>query len=353
MTERRLFERFPRTRDKIPLIELAQLPTPVEQFETSDAWIKRDDLSAQPYGGNKVRKLEFLLAAARRDEARRLITVGAAGSHHALATTIYGRTAGFDVTLVLFPQPLTEHVRNILLLDRAFGAELRYTRRMELVPAALFTATLKYRYQNAYVIPAGGSNGTGTLGYVEAALELADQVRRGELPEPASVVVAAGTLGTAAGLAIGFVLAGLKTRIYAVRITSRLVTNERALARLIRDTEVIMQRAGANVSCAAEALSRVELVHEFIGLGYGKATPEGNDATSYFEQRGVHLDPTYTAKAAAAFLANRANLPRPVLFWQTLSAIEPHERLAQVSAADLPAPFQAYLAKGAISGVIG
>src|SRR5690349_17618422 len=142
---------------RFPRLSLATLPTPVEAFpiDGADAWIKRDDLTAEPYGGNKVRKLEFLLAAAKESGAKRLITVGAAGSHHALATTIYGKASGFDVTALLFPQPLTDHVRDILLLDVAYGAELRYTHRMEMVPAALFVTTLKYRSQNAYVIPAG------------------------------------------------------------------------------------------------------------------------------------------------------------------------------------------------------
>ena len=347
MSGRALFELLPQIRDDVAWTSLASLPTPVEPFAiagATDSWIKRDDLSATPYGGNKVRKLEFLLAAAQRAGARRLITVGAAGSHHALATTIYGRALGFDVTLVLFPQPLTQHVHDILLLDQAYGAELRYTRRMELVPAALFTTTLKYRSQRAYVVPAGGSDAIGTLGYVEAALELAKQIERGETAEPATVVVAAGTLGTAAGLAIGFELAGLRTRIRAIRITSRIVTNERALARLIRDTQVLLNRAGANIDVAENAIARVELVHDFIGAGYGKETEAGEAATVLFGERGIHLDPTYTAKAAAAFLATMASAPKPVLFWQTLSAAEPVDRLADVSVADLPAPFRAYLA---------
>lgn len=348
MAEPALFRKYPALVSSIPWIGLAQVPTAVEPLAAipssspSQFFIKRDDLSGDPYGGNKVRKLEFLLGAAAAKGAKRLITIGAAGSHHALATAIYGRARGFDVTLVLFPQPLTPHVREVLLLDQAHGAELRFTRRMEMIPAALFATTLRYRSQRAYVIPAGGSDAIGTLGYVSAALELAEQVERGEIPEPATVVVAAGTLGTTAGLALGFAMAGLKTRIKAVRITARIVTNERVLARLIRGTEVLLRRSGLNVEVAADAIARVELLHEHIGRGYGLETDEGSHATREFGTHGILLDPTYTAKAAAAFIARAADLPKPVLFWQTLSASEPAGAGDAVLEA-LPKPFRDYI----------
>lgn len=346
-----LFRRFPHLAERVPWVGLATLPTPVETLvlEASNGqqnfWIKRDDLTAETYGGNKVRKLEFLLAAARARGARRLITVGAAGSHHALATTIYGRALGFDVTLILFPQPLTPHVRDILLLDQAYGAELRYTRRMETVPAALFATILRYRNQKAFVIPAGGSDALGTLGYVSAALELAEQIARGETPAPNTVVVAAGTLGTAAGLALGFAIAGLKARIKAVRITSRIVTNERVLARLIRGAEILLRRAGADVAVAEHAIRQVELLHEYVGAGYGQETPEGREATLTFAERGIQLDPTYTAKAAAAFIKQMHRAEKPALFWQTLSAAEPLDALSTVREDDLPKPFRDYIGR--------
>ncbi|MGQ0815626.1 MAG: 1-aminocyclopropane-1-carboxylate deaminase/D-cysteine desulfhydrase [Gemmatimonadota bacterium] len=349
-----LFRRFPKLVSTVPWVSLAKVPTPVEPFQAlqspppspspiEDHWIKRDDLSGEPYGGNKVRKLEFLLGAAQARGAKRLITVGAAGSHHALATTIYGRALGFEVTLVLFPQPLTAHVREVLLLDHVLGAELRYTRRMDTIPAALFATTLRYWQQRAFVIPPGGSDAIGSLGYVNAALELADQIAQGLAPEPQTVVVAAGTLGTAAGLAVGFSIAGLRTKIKAVRITGRIVANERVLGRLVRGTDALLRRAGAPIDSARAALARVELLHEHIGRGYGLETDEGTRATAHFGRYGILLDPTYTAKAAAALVAHAATLPKPVLFWQTLSTTLPVERLAGAQASELPKPFRDYL----------
>jgi D-cysteine desulfhydrase len=339
-----LFDVFPEIAGRIPWVRLGDFPTPVEVLPVNrpDVYIKRDDLSARPYGGNKVRKLEFLLARAREKGARRLITVGAAGSHHALATSIYGKQLGFDVTLVLFPQPYTPHVRDVLLLDVAYGAELRFTRRMETVPTALFATSLRYRGQRAYVIPAGGSDAVGTLGYVNAALELAAQVRAGAAPAPETVVVAAGTLGTAAGLALGFAIAGLPIRIVGVRITSRIVTNERALLRLIRGAEDILRRAGMPGSYAERAFNLVEIRHQHIGRGYGLATEAGDAAAQLLSGVGIHLDTTYTAKAAAALLEHVETADGPVLFWHTLSAGHP-PLPAPVSIDNLPTPFRTYV----------
>jgi D-cysteine desulfhydrase len=338
-----LFEAYPQLIDRIPWLPLGRFPTPVQPLDIGpNIFIKRDDLSAQPYGGNKVRKLEFLLAHARQRGARRLITVGAAGSHHALATTIYGKQLGFDVSLVLFPQPLTPHVRDILLLDAAFGAELRFTRRMETVPAALFAATMRYRRDRAIVIPPGGSDAVGTLGYVNAALELVQQVKRGDLPSPDSIVVAAGTLGTVAGLALGFAIADMPIAITAARITSRIVTNERVLLRLIRGAEDVLRRAGLPGTYAQRAFDSVALRHEFIGRGYGLSTAAAEQANDVFQAIGIHLDTTYTAKAAAALLHEAAGAHGRVLFWHTLSAAEP-PLPHHISSDNLPAPFRSYL----------
>ena len=320
-----LFEHYPQLEKNIPWLSIGNYPTPVEPLPIGrdDVFIKRDDRTSDLYGGNKVRKLEFLIARAKERGAKRLITVGAAGSHHALATTIYGKQHGFEVTLVLFPQPLTDKVRRTLLLDVAYGAELRFTRRMETVPTALFTTSLRYRRDRAMVIPAGGSDAVGTLGYVNAALELADQINAGVLAKPSTIVVAAGTLGTTAGIALGCAIAGLGVQVEGVRITSRIVTNERALMRLIRGAEDILKRAGLSGNYAERAFASVQLKHEHIGRGYGLATEEAEAAIGTLNKIGIHLDTTYTAKAAAALFARSAEARGPVLFWHTLSAAEP------------------------------
>jgi D-cysteine desulfhydrase len=335
-----LFERYPQA-SRIPHVPLAVLPTPVERLELlPNLWIKRDDLTSPHYGGNKVRKLEFILAHARTRGATRLITAGAAGSHHALATTVFGRRLGFDVTLVLFPQPLTDHVRQILLTDHALGAELRFTRQMTLVPTAVTAARLGYWRERVQVIAPGGSDPIGTLGYVNAALELGVQIEEGALPEPDLILVAAGTMGTAAGLAIGLTLLGARGRVVGTRITSRLVTNERALQRLIRDTCKLLGAHGIRVDSSA-AIGRVRLSHDQVGPGYGRSTPAAEAAHALFAALNLELDPTYTAKAAADLLQTHARAPdERALYWHTLSSSLPR---ADAASRPLPAQFRAYL----------
>jgi D-cysteine desulfhydrase len=305
--------------------------------------VKRDDLCADGYAGNKVRKLEFLLAAAAADGSRRLITAGAAGSHHALATAYHGRRKGFEASLVLFPQPLTAHVRDIVLMDYAVGAELRWVGRMEAVPYGVWRARLAHRAERPYVIAPGGSSEVGTLGYVSAALELAEQLRAGALPRPSRIHVAAGTLGTAAGIAIGLAWAMLDIPVVATRITSRLVTNQRALDALVRRTTTLLRMAGAAPPEPADALRLVELRHDQVGRGYGWSTPQAEQAIELLAQAGLKLDVTYTAKAAAGVFASGGEAGGPPLFWQTLSAVEPRDLLSSVNPAALPQPFPDYI----------
>jgi len=346
-----LFRRYPELAARIPWLPIGEFPTPVQPLDLGPAthgaqlWIKRDDLSAQPYGGNKVRKLEFILADAKSRGIERLITIGAVGSHHALATALYGRVHGFRVSLVLFPQPMNEHVRRILLLDHALGAELRFTQRMETVPGAMLAARLAHRGRRYCVIAPGGSDPVGTLGYVSAGLELAEQIAEGQAPRPDVVHVAAGTLGTAAGLAIGFALAGLDVPISAVRITGRIVANERALARLVSRTLAHLRRAGlASAPRRGAVLRLVTIRHGFLGEGYGHETPAGREAAELFRDAGLILDPTYTAKAAAGLISSiREQRGGVHLFWHTLSAHEPVDVLEGVNAEALPEPFRRLL----------
>ena len=344
-----MFRYAPELCGRLPWLPLGHFPTPVDEVQVPHAGpvlVKRDDRSADGYAGNKVRKLEFLLAAARAAGAGRLITAGAAGSHHALATAYHGRRLGFDVSLVLFPQPLTDHVREILLLDRALGAELRWARRMEAVPYALWRARLAHARQRPFMIAPGGSNEIGTLGYVSGALELAAQISAGEVALPSRIHVAAGTLGTTAGIAIGLAWAGLEVPVVATRITSRIVTNLRVLESLIRRTTTLLRRVGAKPPDVTESARLVELRHDQVGRGYGHATRQGEAALERLAQVGVRLDVTYTAKAAAGLLAalTADSGAAPPLLWQTLSAIEPRELLRDTADRELPEPFARYVA---------
>jgi 1-aminocyclopropane-1-carboxylate deaminase/D-cysteine desulfhydrase-like pyridoxal-dependent ACC family enzyme len=301
------------------------------------------------YGGNKVRKLEFLLAEAERRGCRRLITAGAAGSHHALATTIFGRQRGFDVSVVLFPQWPTPHVRDILHMDAAFGADIWWVRRMELVPLGVFRARLRYRGQQSFVIAPGGSDASGTLGYVSAGLEIAEQIRSGQSPRPSKAFVAAGTMGTAAGLALGFAMAGLEVPIIATRITGRVVANMRALRSLVEGAISRLHEGGVRPPEVDTVMRLVDLRHEQIGKGYGHETEAGRHASAVFREAGLRLDATYTAKSAAQLLeaisSGVQDGEAPPLFVMTLSGNEPPGPIDGIDPRTLPEPVSAYLAQ--------
>lgn len=356
----------------LPRVQLGSYPTRVDALTLAtpdgehDVLVKRDDLCAPGYGGNKIRKLEFLLAEASARGSSRLITAGAAGSHHAFATAYHGAAQGFDVSLVLFPQTRTPHVRRMLQLDHAAGAELRWASRMETVPYGLWRARYAHRAQNPTVIPPGGSSAVGSLGYVNAGLEFASQVAAGEARRPSVIHLAAGTLGTVAGLAVGLAWAGVDMPIIGTRITPRLVTNERVLASLVRSIFEVLAGAGAvDLPSASEALRPVTLRHDQFGDGYGRATPASREATRIFGEAGLQLDDTYTSKAAASLLADLAPgssgsssglAPKsssasasgendaPPLFWHTLSAHEPEHLLDHQTRTPMPPPFARYLA---------
>jgi D-cysteine desulfhydrase len=172
-----------------------------------------------------------------------------------------------------------------------------------------------------YVLPAGGSSPVGTLGYVEAAFELAAQVQDGTLPEPSHVVMAVGSGGTAAGLALGLRLAGLRTRVVGVVVNDTLRLDARAILRLARRAERLLRRRGARLAPVSLAEDDITVARDWLGPGYGHHTPEADRAQGLAAEReSLALEPVYTAKAMAGLLAmdaeHRFN-EGPVLYLHT------------------------------------
>jgi 1-aminocyclopropane-1-carboxylate deaminase/D-cysteine desulfhydrase-like pyridoxal-dependent ACC family enzyme len=302
---------------KLQPVRLGRYPTPVQALPTlsapgSDLWVKRDDLSHEVYGGNKVRKLEYLLAEKRAAGKKRIVTVGAAGSHHVLATSYFGRLAGFAVEAVLVPQPRTEHVVEVLRASLALGMRPFPVRSWASVPLALARRIA----DGASVIPVGGSNVAGTMGYVDAARELGVQIENGALPEPDVCVVALGSGGTAAGLAAGFAKLRLKTRVVGVCVSKPIALSRALAVHLARSSA---RRSG--VDDLGDVRRHLTFDARFLGAGYGHATIAGEEATRDAARAGIVLDPTYTAKAFAAALWHvRARRASRVLYWHTLSS---------------------------------
>jgi D-cysteine desulfhydrase len=173
--------------------------------------------------------------------------------------------------------------------------------------------------RSPYLLPAGGSSPVGALGYVEAALEIAAQVEDGTLPEPAHVVVPVGTGGTAAGLALGFQLAGLRTRVVGVVVNDQLRLDAPVFARLARRSARLLERRGANLPPLDLGPGILDLTRDQIGAGYGHRTEAAARAAALAGEERLALDPVYTAKAMAGLLALRTEgrLGDPMLFVHT------------------------------------
>lgn len=309
-------------------VDLGAWPTQVVRLEAAGLWVKRDDIASDVYGGNKVRKLELLLGAARAAGRSRLLTLGAVGSHQVVATTVLGVREGFTVDAVLVSQPASLHAETNVRVALALGLRAHACPAWSLVPAYL----APHLGRDAYFIPLGGSNVVGSLAFAQAAHEVAAQVKAGELAEPDLVVVAMGSGGTAAGLAVGFEQAGMKTRVLGVAVAPPTPVLRHLSRRLAQKTAAA---AGLGVAAGLRAAKRVEVDGGWIGRGYGHATDEGRRATEVASRFGITLDPTYTAKAFACALTRRE---RDVLFWHTLSTASHEPLLGDHGGRTLPLP---------------
>ncbi len=333
---------------------VATLPTPVvsapeiaAEAGGADLWIKRDDLTHPLYGGNKVRKLELILADAQRRGRDTVLTVGGIGTNHGLATAIHGAAAGFRVHLVLFEQPNSEHVRRSLRLYHHFGARITmaesYVSTAFQVAMRKVTSAARLAGERIYVAGPGGSSPLGTVGFVNAALELEAQVRAGLCPEPAVIVCALGSCGTLAGLVAGIRLSGLRSRVVGVRVTPRAVANPLLVARLANRTLSLLARRGGASAVAAIRASEVEILDDYYGGEYGLATEASCAAVDLAARHGVSLETTYTGKAFAAALDSvGASREGPVLFWNTYNSNDLSKEAEAVDPMDLPRDFHRF-----------
>jgi D-cysteine desulfhydrase len=301
----------------------------VRRLEIGDArtelWVK-DDGAFAPHGGNKARKLEWLLAEAQRRSSQTVITGGAIGTNHGLAVARYAAGLGMRTVLVLVPQPTDDHVRAQLDAIRETGAELRFAGGLVsgIATGLREVVARQAASERPFLMPPGGSTPRGCIGYVCAGLELGRQVREGGLPEPQRLIVAAGTGGTAAGLLLGLRLCGLRTRVTPILVNDVTPVTPRGIASLAGRTAQLMRRGGARVPALALAARDVDLRRDWLGGGYGHPTAVGAAAIERFAAEGVGLEPVYTAKAAAAALALREEPGAgPVLYWHTYGGAPP------------------------------
>jgi D-cysteine desulfhydrase family pyridoxal phosphate-dependent enzyme len=304
--------------ESIPRVALAILPTPLhEARRLRDAlggpskapriFIKRDDLTGLALGGNKARKLEFLVADAIRNAADVLITTGATQSNHARMTAAAARASGLDCHLVLTSKSAAPPLQGNLLLDHVYGATVHHVPAPDDPKIALGNDDVKVREveeslrasgRRPYVIAVGGSSAVGSLGYTLATAELVEQLSAAAL-RPSRVYYASGSRGTQAGLTLGAKACDAPYRLHGVAVsTGEPEKTERALN---------AATAAASLLGIATRVAREDLFtdNNFIGEGYGIPTPECLDAIATLAQtEGILLDPCYTGKAMGALMTH-------------------------------------------------
>ena len=303
-----LSSRFQGLNAALPLTPLTQLPTELcsatkfgAQLNLDNVWIKRDDLSAELYGGNKVRKLDYLIADAVKNKCDSILTFGAVGSNHALATSIYARQQGLECFAVMTDQPVTPYVAPTLRYHAHLGTRLIHADDYydSIRAAGKIEASHRSGANCVYRIPWGGSSWLGTAGFVNAALELSTQFSEPDAPE--KIYVACGTMGTAVGLAMGLRLTKWPTRVVAVQVVPAPVTSIANFEKLFEQTNRELHDRDHRFPIFDNPLGNVDLRTGFLGDGYAMTTPECNDAVKLMEKtEGLKLETTYTGKALAA-----------------------------------------------------
>lgn len=319
-----LFARYPELAPHLPWLPLADLPTPVARLPgLASGWVKRDDITHPVYGGNKVRKLEFVMAEMRAKGVKRAYTFGATGTNAGVAAALMCRDAGVRLTIFTFEQPDSATVRRNQALMQQFGATLvpRGTLWQAVLSFYLHPARLR---PEAYFLFAGCSNPVGVFGYVNAGLELGEQVAAGLLPEPRAIYVPVGSNGTLAGLTVGLQLAGLRSRLVGVRVAAShlgpIATCTTAAVQAMVDTNTAFLRRHVP-SLRGLRATAPELNGDYFGEGYGVPTPAGQAAVARFRDAfGIALEATYSGKAAAAFLAAEQSEAGDLLFWNTFNS---------------------------------
>ncbi|MEV6236532.1 D-cysteine desulfhydrase family protein [Lentzea sp. NPDC051838] len=300
-----------------PRVALGSWPTPLDDaprlataLGSPPVLIKRDDVNGLGAGGNKLRKLEFLLGQAIEDGADTIITFGTLQTNHGRQTAAACAKLGLKCELVLTAKvPMKgdayEKSGNVVL-DHMFGAKVHICADAE----ETVETYARVNHDKAVTLPVGGSNGLGTLGYVAAAVELIGQLNERGV-DNATIVVPQGSGATAAGIALGTELLGWPGTVHAASVSHSAEDAEQELRTLANDAAELLR-------VASPKLDHVRVTDDTIGPGYGVPTAEMWSVLKLFARaEGVILDPVYTGKAAVAFERLAPTSEVPVVFLHT------------------------------------
>lgn len=311
--------------EKLPRFRLTGLPTPLEalprlsrELGGPELWVKRDDLTGLALGGNKSRKLEFLVGRALEEGADTLITLGAAQSNHCRQTAAAAAKAGLRCELILNGKK-PELANGNLLLNRLFGANEHWIERSERASKLKSLAEdPRARGRKPYLIPVGGSNGVGATGYVVAMIELMGQLRTiGHRVD--HIVFGSSSGGTQAGILLGARVAGFEGELHGLSIDKNDPEHfeyEMEVAQIANDCAAYI---GANEHFTRDD---VKMVYGYMGEGYGVVGDLEREAIRLMARtEGIVLDPVYAGRAFGALvdLIRKGSFKRgeTVLFWHT------------------------------------
>jgi len=306
----------------LPRVGIAHLPTPLEEMPRLSRalrgprlFIKRDDQTGLATGGNKTRKLEFLVADALAQQATTLITTGAPQSNHCRQTAAAAAKFGLRAMLVLSGEPADDWTGN-LLLDTLLGAEVRWTRgreREEVMAEVAEEERMAGRVP--YIVPYGASNPIGAMGYVAALAELMEQLAERGL-QVQRIVFASSSGGTQAGLVVGAKAFGFTGRIEGISVDKTRAVLRETILRLAAKT-------AARVGLRSTFTPLEITIHDgYLGGGYGVIGDAEREAIRLVAQtEGILLDPVYTGRAMAGLMdLVRQGIYRPdeiIVFWHT------------------------------------
>ncbi len=294
---------------RFPRLRLAHLPTPLEPLPRLsealgiDLWIKRDDCTGLAGGGNKTRKLEFLLGEAFEQDADTLVTQGAVQSNHVRQTAAAAAATGLKCEVILEARTgskAIDYTRNgNVLMDRLFGAGVRSVPGGSDMPAELETTAAEVRARGGrpYIIPGGGSNPVGALGYVDCAREIVVQADELDLAID-RIVTATGSAGTHAGLVAGLAVMGANIPVLGIGVRAPKEKQEANVLKLARETAALLGRPDAVTDAMVVADCN------YVGEGYGLIDQGVADALMLAARTdGIVLDPVYTGKAMKGLIA--------------------------------------------------
>ncbi|MHA1292971.1 MAG: 1-aminocyclopropane-1-carboxylate deaminase/D-cysteine desulfhydrase [Promethearchaeota archaeon] len=348
-----LFEFYPNLKDKVPWIPLlTSVPTPVNRLtelekhlniSSGQIYIKRDDKNHHIYGGNKLRKFEFIFGNAKKKKKKGVLTFGGVGTNHGLACAIIAKQLDLKCDLFLANQPLTWHIQRSLLLFDYFGAKLHYASKYGSL--ALKGLLFRIFHPKYFLMLPGGSilmghgSPLGTVGFINAFLELKKQINNKILSQPDIIFVAGGSTGTAAGLIAGIKLMNLKIKVHVVAVSDEMFVNPKSIMVNSNKTLKYLQDLDNTIPNVKVVPEDFKVVTGYLGSEYGIKTIRGQNAVDLVmklegKKNNFKLETTYTGKTMAAmldFLEKKENKSKKVLFWNTYNSNDLNKYLKETN----------------------